>query len=184
VTARNLSAVSSKVLLEQQGERMINLVAWHDILIATSAAAATLAGLILAAMSVNIEAIIKYPALPSRAGSAIGSLVYVLVLTVVALIPDVTANALALVTLIALLGPIVIHTDVMIRQFQIRPRQPFRRIWSKLALAVLQIAPFIISGVLLLQGSVLGLDWLIIGALAVFVGSVVNAWVLLVEIRR
>ena len=163
---------------------MINLVAWHDILIATSAAAATLAGLILAAMSVNIEAIIKYAALPSRAGSAIGSLVYVLVLTVVALIPDATANTLGLVTLIVLLGPIAIHADVMVRQFQIRPRQTFSRIWSKAALAVLQVAPFIVSGILLLQGSTLGLDWMIIGALAVFVGSVVNAWVLLVEIRR
>jgi len=163
---------------------MINLVAWHDILIATSAAAATLAGLILAAMSVNIEAIITYAALPSRAGSAIGSLVYVLVITVVALMPDATASALGLVTLIVLLGPIAIHADVMVRQFQIRPRQTFRRIWSKVALAVLQVVPFIVGGILLLQGSALGLDWMIIGALAVFVGSVVNAWVLLVEIRR
>jgi len=46
------------------------------------------------------------------------------------------------------------------------------------------VAPFVVSGVLFLQGSGWGLDWMIVGALAVFVGSVVNAWVLLVEIRR
>jgi hypothetical protein len=163
---------------------VINLAGWHDVLIATSAAAATLAGLILTAMAVNIDAIIKFPALPSRAGSAIGSLVYVLVITVAALIPNETPTGLAILTLAVLLGPLAIHVDVMVRQLQIRPRQGFSRIWSKVALSLGQIAPFVVSGVLLLEGEIAGLDWLFVGAMAVFVGSVVNAWVLLVEIRR
>jgi hypothetical protein len=163
---------------------MIDLGPWHDVMIACSAAAATLAGLILAAMSVNIDAILKYRALPSRAGSAIGSLVYVLVLTVAALIPGVTSTGLGYLTLLVLLAPIAIHVDVMMRQLQIRPPQSFGRLWSKVALAVGQVAPFVVSGVLFVQGSSLGLLWMIIGALAVFVGSVVTSWVLLVEIRR
>ena len=173
-----------KVLPSRVEVRVINLAPWHDVLIAASAAAATLAGLILAAMSVNIDSILKYPSLPPRAGSAIGSLVYVLVLTVTGLLPGVTSDALAWVTLLALLAPLAIHVDVMVRQFQIRPRQTFTRIWTKVALAIGQVAPFVVSGVLFLQGSGWGLDWMIVGALAVFVGSVVNAWVLLVEIRR
>ena len=56
--------------------------------------------------------------------------------------------------------------------------------WSKLALAAVKVAPFVVSGILFLRGSPLGLDWMIVGELAVFVGSVVTAWVLLVEIRR
>jgi hypothetical protein len=163
---------------------MIDLGPWHDVMIACSAAAATLAGLILAAMSVNIDAILKYRALPSRAGSAIGSLVYVLVLTVAALIPGVTSTGLGYLTLFVLLAPIAIHVDVMVRQLQIRPRQSFGRLWSKVALAVGQVAPFVVSGVLFVQGSSRGLLWMVIGALAVFVGSVVTSWVLLVEIRR
>lgn len=163
---------------------MINLLGWHDVLIAASAAAATLAGLILAAMSVNIDSIIKLPYLPARAGSAIGSLIYVLVVTVTALVPNETAVGLGIVTLVVLVGPLAIHTDVIVRQLQIRPRQPFSRLWSKVALSVGQIAPFVVAGVLLLQGSVAGLDWLLISSMCVFVGSVVNAWVLLVEIRR
>jgi modulator of FtsH protease len=164
--------------------RVIDLTPWHDVLIAASAAAATLAGLILTAMAVNIDAILKYPSLPSRAGSAIGSLVYVLVLTVTGLVPGVTAAGLGWLTLLLLLGPLAIQVDVMVRQYQIRPRQSFARVWSKIALAVGQIAPFVVSGILFLQGSALGLDWMIVGALVVFIGSVVNAWVLLVEIRR
>lgn len=162
----------------------MDTAAWHDVFIASSAAAATLAGLILAAMSVNIDAIMKFAALPSRAGSAIASLVYVLVLTVAALIPGVTAAELGWLTLGTLLVVLAIQTDVIVRQLQIRPRQTFGRLWSKFALAVGQIAPFVVSGILLLLGSPLGLVWTVVGALAVFVGSVVTAWVLLVEIRR
>ena len=94
---------------------MFNIAPWHDVLIA---AAATLAGLILAAMSVNIDAILKYASLPSRAGSAIGSLVYVLVLTVAALIPGVTATELGWLTLLVLLGPVAIYVDVRFARFR------------------------------------------------------------------
>lgn len=164
---------------------MINLAPWHDVLIASSAAAATLAGLILTAMAVNIDAILKIPSLPPRAGSAIGSLVYVLVLNVAALIPGGTSSALGWVTIVVLLGPLAIQADVMVRQVQIRPPQGFVRIWSKVALGVGQVAPFVVSGILLLLAdSGPGLTWMLIGSMAVFVGSVVNAWVLLVEIRR
>jgi hypothetical protein len=157
---------------------------WHDVLLASSGAAATLAGLILTAMAVNIDAILKLPYLPSRAGSAIGSLIYVLVVALAGLIPGETLVGLGILVLVVLLGPLAIHVDVMVRQFQIRPRQSFGRIGSKGALAIAQVAPFIVSGVLLLDGASAGLVWLMIGAFAVFVGSVVNAWVLLVEIRR
>jgi hypothetical protein len=163
---------------------MVDLTNWHDVMIACSAAAATLAGLILTAMAVNIDAILKYQALPSRAGSAIGSLIYVLVLTVAALIPGVSAVDLGWLTLGVLLAPVAIHADVMVRQLQIVPRQSFGRLWSKIALAVGQVAPFAVSGVLFLEGSPMGLLWMIVGALAVFIGSVVTSWVLLVEIRR
>jgi hypothetical protein len=167
-----------------KGLDVINLAPWHDVLIASSAAAATLAGLILAAMAVNIDAILKYPSLPPRAGSAIGSLIYVLVLNVAALIPGATLVALGWITVVVLLAPLAIQVDVMYRQLQIRPRQSFGRGWSKVALGVAQIAPFIVSGILLLESSGLGLTWMIIGSIAVFICAVANAWVLLVEIRR
>jgi hypothetical protein len=44
VIARNLDVSKHYGSAETAGERMINLVAWHDILIATSAAAATWPG--------------------------------------------------------------------------------------------------------------------------------------------
>jgi hypothetical protein len=167
---------------------VINLAPWHDVLIASSAAAATLAGLILTAMAVNIDAILKYSSLPPRAGSAVGSLIYVLILNVAALIPGVSPSTLGWLTIVALLAPIAIQTDVMVRQLQIRPRQSFNRLWSKVLLAVGQVAPFIVSGIAFFGGVgggvTTGLVWMIVGSIAVFVGSVVTAWILLVEIRR
>jgi hypothetical protein len=44
VIARNLDVPKQSSSSETAGERMINIVAWHDILIATSAAAATWPG--------------------------------------------------------------------------------------------------------------------------------------------
>ena len=157
---------------------------WHDILLATSGAAAVLAGLILAAMSVNISAIIKIPSMPSRAGAAIGSLVAVLVATLAALIPSQPLWVLGIETMVAAVGVLALHADASRYQVELRRKIGFRRVAGNVSLSVLQVVPFFVGAILLLTGSVIGLDWIIAAALLVFIGSVVSAWVLLVEILR
>jgi len=56
--------------------------------------------------------------------------------------------------------------------------------WVKSILTLLAIVPFAIGGGILLTGSYVGLFWLAAGFLVVFVESVANAWVLLIEILR
>jgi hypothetical protein len=56
--------------------------------------------------------------------------------------------------------------------------------WVKSMVAMVQTVPFVVGGILLLAGSYVGLYWLAAGVLLVFIGSVANAWVLLVEILR
>lgn len=61
---------------------------WHDFFVANVGAAAALAGLIIVAISVNIEAIIKIPVITSRAGATVASLVLSLVSSGIMLIPS------------------------------------------------------------------------------------------------
>lgn len=160
-----------------------SLADWHDALIAAAGAAATLAGLILAAMTVSISAILKIPSMPSRAGSSIGSLVGVLVVSIAALIPQTVRSLGIEVTIIAVLA-LLLHGLSSWRALQERPGSSWRRIIPKLALSIDQGVPLVVSGILLLIGSPSGIYWLIAAALLVFIGSMINAWVMLVEIRR
>ena len=54
----------------------------------------------------------------------------------------------------------------------------------KIVVALLQVLPFGIGAALLLTGAEQGIYWVAAGVLLVFIGSVGNAWVLLVEILR
>jgi modulator of FtsH protease len=62
--------------------------------------------------------------------------------------------------------------------------RPAREHVSEIILGQAQMVPFAVGGVLLVTGAEGGLAWLAAGAVTVFVLSVVNAWVLLVEILR
>jgi hypothetical protein len=156
---------------------------WHDALIAAAGSAATLAGLILAAMSVSISAILKIPSMPSRAGAAIGSLVAILVVSTAALIPQ-PLSALGVEVLVVSAASLVMQGQASWRQLQERPEESWRRILPKVALSITQAVPLVVSGILLSVDAYAGVYWLISSALLVFVGSIVTAWVMLVEIRR
>jgi modulator of FtsH protease len=62
--------------------------------------------------------------------------------------------------------------------------RPWREFAVGTAMGQVQIAPYLVGGVVLALGSAAGLYWLAAGAVMVFVLAVVNAWVLLVEILR
>jgi modulator of FtsH protease len=51
-------------------------------------------------------------------------------------------------------------------------------------LGQIQVLPFIIGGGYLIGGYAAGLYWIAAGSIAIFIFSVLNAWVLLVEILR
>ena len=60
---------------------------WSEFFLASAGAAAALAGLIIIAMTTNIRTILSIPAMPSRAGATIASLVLIVVCTAAGLIP-------------------------------------------------------------------------------------------------
>jgi modulator of FtsH protease len=65
-----------------------------------------------------------------------------------------------------------------------RGHRPWPSTTARVALAAIQVLPFVVGAVLLIADSGAGVVWIAAGVLLVFVGSVTNAWVLLVEILR
>lgn len=157
---------------------------WHELFVATAGAAAALAGLIIVAMSVNIETIIKMATMPSRAGATIGSLVLVVVVSVAGLIPEQSDLALGVETLIFASMALALYVDSGIRGIRLRGEASLSGAVVKGTIGVVQILPFVVGAVILCTGGDDGMYWIAGGIVAVLIGSVLNAWVLLVEILR
>lgn len=156
--------------------------AWTDFFVAMAGAGSALAGLIIVAMSVNIQKIIELQGVSDRGGATVGLLILVVVTAAVSLIPDQPLLALGLEILVFGLGAlvlIVIAARAMYADVE-RRRQNLR----KISVFFLQVLPFLIGAVLLMTGNEVGLYWVAAGTVFVFIGSTANAWVLLVEILR
>ncbi len=157
---------------------------WSEFFVATAGAAAALAGLIIVAMTVNIQTILSIPSMTSRAGATIGSLILIVVSAAAGLIPHQSVQLLGAEILVFAVGAAALTVDSVIRMIR-TAEPPYRSVtWLKSTVALVQVVPFVVGAILLLTGSDAGLYWIAAGALLVFVGSVANAWVLLVEILR
>ena len=155
---------------------------WSEFAVAMAGAAAALAGLIIVAMSVNIDRILKAPSVAARGASAIGSLVIGVGAGCLMLIPGQPLWVFGLEVIVgaALLWGL---WGVMLREVlaDARPGMPSFPRYS-----ILFIAPalYTVGGVLALLGGVAGIAWVAAGAIVSIIVGVVVAWIALVEILR
>jgi hypothetical protein len=156
---------------------------WSDLFVATAGASAALAGLVFVAVSINIEPILRGPGLAERALETVLLLLGVVVVSVLALVPEQGPTALGLEVLGAGLAWTAVLAALLRRSV---PHYHGRRPWLvlRLVLTAAGVLPFVACGVSLLAGAGGGLFWALGGIVAALVGAVLNAWVLLVEIRR
>ncbi|MGO4102309.1 hypothetical protein AB4Y63_00015 [Leifsonia sp. YAF41] len=156
---------------------------WHEFYVALAGAAAALAGLVMVAISVNIKEIIAGPTLPARAGAAVGSLVLIVVIAAVGLIPGQTSTALGIEILLGTLVASALHLMSLRHVVRVGASSRANRI-ARIPLTLAQLLPLLIGSALLIAGAPVGLGWIAAGMLLTIIGSMLDAWVLMVEIRR
>jgi modulator of FtsH protease len=161
---------------------------WGEFGVGAAGATAALAGLLIVAISVNVEKILVSRVATRGASSTIASLVLALVASLLILIPGQSPLVLGIELLIAL-APV---TGLQVRSLMAAAAD--RRAGTAgvtpgvlaaiVTLAVLQFAPFLVAGVLLTIGHTAGLFGIAAGVVLVIIASMVTAWALLVEVRR
>jgi len=156
---------------------------WESFFVAEVGAAAALTGLIFVAVSINLTRILAFPQLPGRAAETLFVLVGVLVVSTVSLVPGQSRGALGAEILGVGLCVWGIPVTMQWRVERL-PDAPRHWMWTRVLTHQLATLPVLAAGASLLAGAGGGFYWLVPGTVLSFSASIVNAWVLLVEIQR
>ena len=158
---------------------------WADFFVAELGAAAALAGLVIVAISINVTRILSSPLLPGRAAETLVTPTGVLLASTYALVPHQPVWLLA--GEIVMTGVVMWIVPTLIQVRAIRSgaaKMGLGVLLPRILLAQFSSLPFIATGILLYQGEAGALYWIVPGVVVSLIATVINAWVLLVEILR
>ncbi len=157
---------------------------WENFFVAEVGAAAALSGLIFVAVSINLNRILSIPHLPERAGETLILLVGVLLVASFGLVP-VQSGMLFGAELVSV-GLVVSATTLRLQRRVRALPSPEGLQWLRLRVISTQTSslPFVVAGAGLLLGHDRAIGWVVPGTVASICASMLNAWVLLVEIQR
>ncbi len=157
---------------------------WASFGVAVAGASAALAGLLFVAVSINLDRILRFPALPRLAATTLTLFSVALFASLLVLVPGQSPRVLG--TELLLLG--VLLAMVTLPWLFTESRYADTSWW---AWALSRVLPAGLASLsLLLAGAgysfqgLGGLYWLVVAVLAAVFGGLLNAWVLLVEIQR
>jgi hypothetical protein len=157
---------------------------WSGFFSANVGASAALVGLVTVAISINLTRILAFEHLPARAGESLWILTAVLAICEVALFPRISQTAF---------GAVALALAVVSLVFAARNQWAMRTFPDPVAInrqiigAMTRLAsslPIGVGGALLLLHAPEGMTWIAAGVVLSLAVSVMNAWVLLVEIIR
>jgi hypothetical protein len=156
---------------------------WKDFFVAVSSVAASFAGLLFVGLSINLTRILGTPGVPARAGETLIFLGGVLVSSLLGLIPQPPiAFGLELLCVGCFVWGVAtfLHVRALRRHEYDTVAHGLQRVtYSQVAALPLVIGA---ASFLLREGG--GLYWLAPALILPLLASMVNAWVLLVEIMR
>jgi hypothetical protein len=159
---------------------------WAGFFTAELGASAALAGLVIVAISINIARILADPTLPGRAAETLVAPTGVLVASSLALVPGQPALGLGIEILCT--GAVMGILPVLLIASAARGGKVHAfYLAARAVLASLAFLPFVVAGTLLVTGMAdirLAFYWMVPGVIVSLVATVLNAWVLLVEILR
>ncbi len=163
---------------------MTSIDHWTSFFQSSSSASATLAGMVVVAISINLGRILEVPGLSSRAAEALIPLAGVAVISLLGIVPDQTIRQFGWETLGAgvatWLGNAVIH----LRSFAAAHADARTVRWPRFILTNVQSLPFIAAGFILIHEGPHGLYWIVPGVILCLIAGILNTWVLLIEILR
>lgn len=156
---------------------------WHDLFVAVAGAAAALVGLLFVAISINLDRVLAFPTLPRRAANTLGVLGALLVAAVFALAPGQGTTAIGIEILVV--GTIVtMQSAVQTRGLGSDPETPTSYSAMHVAMVLVPSLALVLGGLSLVVERGGGLYWVLAAVVSGFAASMVNGWVLLVEIKR
>jgi len=158
--------------------------AWQNFFLAQVGASAALAGLIFVSVSISLAQILASPHLTLRALQALAVLLEILIVSSLMLVPGQGIALLGAEVLI--LGALV---WIMVATFDLRNLRGAeatyrRRTWYRTALSQTAALLYVVAGCVILASGLAGLYWLVPAMLSSFLIAMLDAWVLLVEIKR
>ena len=157
---------------------------WTDFGVATAGAAAALAGLLVVAISINLQRIIEFPGLPHRAAQTLILFTLPLITALLLLVPGQPDAALAweLLVIGGVAGPFMLVTDLRVPISEHETR--ITRLSTRISPTIVSCGSLVAAGITLAARAGGGLYWLVPSVMAAIVFGLINTWVLLVEILR
>jgi modulator of FtsH protease len=156
---------------------------WHEFAVAAASAAATLTGLLFVAISINLDRILEIERLPRRAAGTMMILLAILLAALFLLAPGQDDSAV---------GAELVATGLVLAAIAaVDATRTERTVGEPLAWTIGPIATLSAPAIALVVAGVStalkgggGLYWFLAAAVIGFSGAALNAWVLLVEVKR
>jgi modulator of FtsH protease len=163
---------------------MVEAAHWSDFFVAEVGAAAALSGLVVVAISINLQRILTVAVLPGRAAETLVMLVCAMLISSFGLFPGQPPFIFGIEAIAFGVVLCVVSIYTQLRTLSLMKGAPVHWWAMRLFVSLIVIVPLLAGGALLYIDNSAGMYLIGLGVLALLSAGVFNSWVLLIEILR